>query len=49
MNELDIYFGDLTPDAQAEFLEFKHLSEPSEGNYDVFPITTLTSDKRIEE
>lgn len=38
---LDIYFSDLTPEAQKRFLAFYNLSNAAEGNYDVFPIISI--------
>lgn len=49
MNGFDIFFWNLTAEAQAAFLQFMHLSDPEEGNYDVFPIITITTDERDEE
>ena len=37
----EIYFSDLTPDAQERFLPSCGLSSAAEGNYDVFPITDI--------
>jgi hypothetical protein len=37
----DIYFKDLSETAQKEFLEFMGISNPEEGNYDTFPISTV--------
>lgn len=41
MAEFELYFSDLTEQAQAEFLEKAGLKTAAEGNYDVFPITTI--------
>ena len=35
----EIYFSDLTPEAQERFLASCGLSSAAEGNYDVFRIT----------
>ena len=35
----EIYFSDLTPDAQERFLASCGLSNAAEGSYDVFPLT----------
>lgn len=37
----DIYFSDLTPEAQKRFLAFYGLINAAEGNYDVFPIISI--------
>ena len=37
----EIYFSDLTEQAQKEFLEVAGLQSAEDGNYDVFPIATL--------
>ena len=37
----EIYFSDLTQDAQESFLASCGLSSAAEGNYDVFPITAI--------
>lgn len=37
----EIYFSDLTPEAQELFLASCGLSSAAEGNYDVFPITDV--------
>lgn len=37
----EIYFSDLTPEAQERFLASCGLSSAAEGNYDVFPITDV--------
>lgn len=37
----EIYFYDLTPEAQERFLAACSLSSASAGNYDVFPITAI--------
>ena len=37
----EIYFSDLTPEAQERFLAACGLSSASAGNYDVFPITAI--------
>lgn len=45
MDKFEIYFSDLTPSAQEEFLKAFGLSDASEGNYDILPITTLYPDE----
>ena len=37
----EIYFSDLTPEAQERFLAACGLSSASAGNYDVFPLTAI--------
>jgi hypothetical protein len=37
----EIYFKDLTPEAQGRFLAFEEMADPKEGNYDVFPIAVF--------
>ena len=39
----EIYFSDLTPEAQERFLAACGLSSASEGNYDVLPITAIST------
>ena len=39
--EYEIYFSDLTPEAQADLLEFVGISSPKELNWDVYPIAML--------
>ena len=38
----EIYFSDLTPEAQERFLASCGLSSAAEGNYDVFPIKQIS-------
>ena len=42
----DIYFRDLTPEAQKEFLNFAGIADAKDGNYDVFPVTTIEEPER---
>lgn len=37
----EIYFGDLTPEAQIAFLEYAGIDTPEEGNFDVLPIALV--------
>lgn len=37
----EIYFRDLSPEAQKELLAYKEVSSPEEMNWDVFPITIV--------
>lgn len=41
MATFELYFSDLTPDAQKRFLEFEGIETPEDGNYDVFPIDIM--------
>ena len=36
-----VFFKDLTPEAQGEYLRFSNLKTPEEGNLDVYPIFVL--------
>jgi hypothetical protein len=38
---LDIYFSDLTPEAQSKVLEFFKVNSPKEWNWDCFALFTL--------
>lgn len=41
MKEFEIMFDDLKPEAQVKFLEFVNMDDPSDGNYDTFPIAII--------
>lgn len=43
MTEVDFYFSDLAPEAQARFLKAHGLSDAAEGNYDmdIIPVFTV--------
>ena len=45
---LEIYFSDLTPDAQERLLEFEGVSDQSECNYDFTPIAILEREIEID-
>ena len=45
----EIYFSDLTPEAQERFLASCGLSSSTEGNYDVFPITAIPTQEMDRE
>lgn len=45
----EIYFSDLTPEAQERFLASCGLSNAAEGNYDVFPITAIPTPEMDRE
>lgn len=49
MDEFEIYFNDLTPDAQKAFLEFEGIASPEDGNYDTFPIATICHEKEDDD
>ena len=46
MSEFEIYFRDLTPEAQQAFLRFVGIADAKDGNYDVFAITTIQEPER---
>ena len=37
----EIYFKDLTQEAQKELLKYAEIADPSEANWDVFPVATI--------
>ena len=39
--ELEIYFRDLTPEAQKKVLRFLKIEAPKEANLDTFPLFVL--------
>lgn len=39
--EFELYFSDLSEDAQKRLLEAEGVSDPKELNWDVFPITSI--------
>ena len=39
--EYEIYFSDLTPEAQKDLLDFVGIASPKELNWDVYPIAML--------
>lgn len=39
---MDIFFQDLVPETQKEVLKFMGLDTPEDGNYNVFPLTSIT-------
>lgn len=45
----ELYFNDLTREAQERFLAACGLKSAAEGNYDVLPIATLVCDCNDEE
>lgn len=48
MSTFELYFSDLTEEAQKRFLKAEGIKNPEEANYDVFPIATIELDD-IEE
>lgn len=45
----ELYFADLTTDAQARYLAACGLKSAAEGNYDVLPIVSLPCENDDEE
>jgi len=45
----ELYFSDLTPEAQARFLAVCGIESAAEGNYDVLPIVSLPLENNDEE
>ena len=41
MQSIDIYFYDLTTEAQQKVLGAAGMKDPAEGNWDVLPLTSL--------
>lgn len=41
MKEIEIYFNDLTEEAQKQLLEVAGVKTPEEANWDIFPITSI--------
>lgn len=48
-NYLDIYFDDLTPMAQRALLDLYNIKEPSEANWNIYPIMTFTNEDMEDE
>lgn len=48
MKEFEIYFRDLTPEAQNEFLKFQGIADAKEGNFDFVPITIIEGPELTE-
>ena len=44
MSSFEIYFSDLTPEAQKRFLEAQGLKSAAEGNYDVNTVPLASFD-----
>lgn len=49
MEELEIYFRDLTPDTQKAVLELFGIESPGEANWDYFPIFILEGPEPTDE
>ncbi|MBI4583224.1 MAG: hypothetical protein HY717_04295 [Planctomycetes bacterium] len=48
METLEVYFSDLTPEAQARVLEFYQVESELDMNWDVLPLVTLERDDESE-
>lgn len=48
MREVEIYFDDLTPEAQERILAAAGLKDASEANWNIFPIATLEFLRRFD-
>ena len=48
METLELYFSDLTPEAQARVLEFYQVESEGDMNWDVVPLATLERDEGSE-
>ncbi len=35
---MELYFQDMTPEAQERYLKLQGITDPAEGNFDVYPI-----------
>lgn len=51
MNEFEIYFDDLTPEAQQRLLEAFGIESPDEMNWNdrIFPVATAVKDEEFDE
>ena len=49
MAVFEIYFSDLTEEAQKKFLEVEGIENPEEANYDVFPIASIEIEEEENE
>lgn len=51
MNEFEIYFDDLTPEAQTRLLEAFEIESPDEMNWNdrIFPVTTVVKGEKFDE
>lgn len=44
-DQFDIYFRDLKPEVQRQYLDALGLVSPEEGNFDCFPIASISLDE----
>jgi hypothetical protein len=44
LNAVEIFFSDLKPEAQKRLLDSYGMTDPREGNWDVFPVFVLYPD-----
>ena len=49
METFELYFSDLTPEAQTRVLEFYQIESQEDMNWDVVPLVTLERDADSEE
>ena len=49
MTQFELYFSDLTEQAQEELCKKAGIEDPDEMNWDVFPITTIEFEDEDEE
>ena len=45
MKSMEIYYSDLTTEAQARFLKFQGLDDAEDGNFEYSPITIVDSEE----
>ena len=45
MDEMEVRFEDLIPEAQKKVLEFYGITKPEDGNYDTLPLCYLYRDE----
>lgn len=48
IKSFDVFFSDLVPKTQKEALKFLKIAKPEDGNFDIFPLATITS-QDVEE
>lgn len=48
MRTFELYFDDLTPEAQARFLDAAGINDPAEANWDLLPITWMDFEVDID-
>lgn len=49
LDQMEIFFEDLIPEAQERVLKFYRISGPVEANLDIVPLAVLTYDPDFEE